>query len=858
MISVRARKALLLWLWRLCASVFAIWFWVTYKDLFGMWQIAASLTILGAGSLYVAGLHYLVRSRDECKARPLWLRVLMYPPTIPIAFLAIVGTTAVPVLKWYLLKDVSFDLGKVIDYDPVLATRVNSSDDELICTYSVDYRVPIRFEWLNKDTVNAFIAAEDQNFYEHHGFDLWAVFRAIRDNADNYFRKSGKTKQGASTLTAQVVKNVIAERRGHGDYQQKLKEFFIAWQLESKMASVYGKDAKKQIAEIYFNDIYLGQRSYGIQAAARVYFGKDAGQLTLAEASMLAGLPKAPSRFSPLVDLARAKSRQEYVLNRMVALGFITAKERTEAYDEQLVYISGSGLVAVFPEVCRHTEKELVRMFGKDTVYKHGLEVTSTIDAKKQRMGIAAVRKGLQDLESKIGFKGPEGHRKPSDRPGECGPSEDEVIDNTVASGVVTEIKPSSITVCVEGLRLPLEQKDFQSIQGWTSKDRTHKLELGDLITVRVESRKDKSGKRTQIALLAQKDEAVHEDTLEAGLMVTDPATGHVLVMVSGYDAWSSYFNLVTQAHRQAGSSIKPVVYATALEHGFTVETKVDDHPVCYPGGDGHLWCPKNYIGHSGSPFKGVVSLATALAQSLNSVSVQIAAKFGIHEVIRVARSLGYTSHLDPVLPLAIGAADVTLYEHTMAYTSIAANGHRIPSHEGSTYGGIIFTKIVDRKGHVIFPKTPIPLVKDMPQAMPASDAYALTYLMEGVVDHGTGRQAKSLGRPIAGKTGTTNDSCNAWFMGFSANYVTGVWVGRWGKNVPIYKGATGADVALPIFITMMEMIHEGIPPQEFPIPGDVSLYASEGRVIPFQRGEVPEHYLTGSISPAAQPAQTQ
>jgi penicillin-binding protein 1A len=740
------------------------------------------------------------------------------------AILALLGAASLPIARSHFSRGLPTDLDAAAAYEPPVATRVYSRDGELICTFTTEFRVRVAIEDVPLHVQRAFIAAEDERFYEHHGFDPLAIARAAIVN-----HRSGDTRQGGSTITQQVVKLVVL-RNSERTYRRKIQELLVAVELERRLP-------KDRILEIYLNHIFLGHGAYGIQAASLTYFGKDVRDLTLAEAAILAGLPQAPSRDSPYAHYDRARERMEYVLGRMVEAGYATRAEADRALEEEIRIIHHEDPLnrTAAPYVCEMTRRELTRMFGYDAVFEEGLDVVTTIDMGMQRAADIAVRRGLIDLERRIGWNGPEGHD--DGYTGCAGPAEP-VSDATVELGRVAATGPG-FSVCVRGDAYPVHPDDLVRIGRWERSSGT-RVAVGDLMSVRIETSADGSRR----ALTARRTGGPgHPDTLQAGLVSVDPSTGELRALVGGYDFNEVQFNHATQARRQTGSSIKPYVYLAALRRGMTVDERIVDRPVCYQTASG-WWCPRNYRGpNTVDPYLGEVDLRTALARSLNSVSVQLLARVGVEEVIRTMRDLGIVSPLERVMPLAIGSADITLWEHSYAYAVIASGGRAMPRHPGAEVPGVFISRVTDRRGEVRFEHRPW-TDDEWPQAVPSGDAYALTYLMRGVVEQGTGRRVREMRRPAAGKTGTTNDFRDVWFMGFTADLVTGVWVGRTAPR-PIADEATGGSVALPIWLAYMRAAHPDTPPREFPVPDDVTMVPNwAGDLVPFQRGRLPSRHL--------------
>ncbi|HJV32986.1 MAG TPA: transglycosylase domain-containing protein, partial [Patescibacteria group bacterium] len=751
------------------------------------------------------------------------------------------------------------DLSGVSAYQPVVSTVALDRNGRRMCTFTLENRIYVPLSEIPPHVRDAFIAAEDQRFWQHDGIDPIGILRAAKSNF------SEGTSQGASTLDQQVIKQIILKDSSKR-YERKISEILLAVRLEKQMTAKYGVvGAKEHVLEVYLNHVYLGKGFYGVEAASQGYFGKSAKDLSLAEAAILAGLPKAPARDSPDGHFDRAKDRQRYVLGRMLELGSITRAEHDEAVSEDIVNIRPSHQLnaTAAPYACEEVRRYAEKTYGYDAVYKRGLLIRTTFDLDLQEKAQAAVRYGLLDLERRLGFAGPEGHD--ADAGDRCDPPAEWVADNAIEPNArVIARAGSSMTLCVRGNRFELDPDDVNRVGSWERAKPGRAVRVGDLMTVRVETRKGPDGKDARYALTARRtggadaDGKPHYEALQAALVAIEPGTGEIRAIVGGYDWSEIQFDIATQARRQTGSSIKPYIYLTALMKGETVVSRVDDKPVCIPTASG-LWCPTNYDNHKPGfrAYYGNVDLMTALAKSLNSVSVRLLVEVGLDQALATIRALGVQSKIERVFPIAVGSPELTLLEHTAGYASILSNGQALPVQHASGAPGLFVTKVSERvrradgvvEEHVLYEAKPQP----PRQAVPSGDAYAMTHLMKGVVESGTGTRAKRLRRPVAGKTGTTNSFRDVWFMGGTADMVVGVWVGRMTPD-PIAKEATGGSVALPIWEGFMEAAYpvtDAAPARDFPIPDDVTLVDRGERrdgapvLLPFQRGKMPQSYLT-------------
>lgn len=753
------------------------------------------------------------------------------------------------------------DLSGVAMYQPVVSTVVLDRRGNRMCTFTLGHRIYLPLAQIPAHVRDAFIGAEDQRFWEHDGIDPIGIARAAKSNF------SDGTNQGASTLGQQVIKQIIL-KDSTKSYERKLSEILLAVRLERQMASKHGRvAAKEQILEVYLNHVYLGKGLYGVEAAAQGYFGKAAKDLSLAEAAILAGLPKAPALDSPDGHFDRAKVRQRYVLGRMLDLGSVTRAQHDTALAEDVVTIRSAHQLnaTAAPYACEEVRRFAEKTYGFSAVYERGLLIRTTFDLEMQEKAQAAVRYGLLDLERRLGFAGPEG--RDGDAGERCDPPAQWVADNAIEPNARVIARASgTVTLCVRGNRFPLDPDDAVRIARWESAKAGRSLRIGDTFTVRMETRKDAKGQDARVALVARRtggpgpDGRPQHGALQAALVAMEPSTGEIRAIVGGYDWSEIQFDIATQSRRQTGSSIKPYIYLAALMRGDTVDTTVVDAPICLSTASGP-WCPTNYTGpNTVRAYYGTVDLATALAKSLNSVSVRLLVEVGLDQVLGVMRALGIRSKIERVFPIAVGSPELTLLEHTAGYASILNNGRALPVQHSSGAPGLFITKVSESRRsftgveeRVLFEAAPPPAR----QAVPSGDAYAMTHLMKGVVESGTGTRAKRLRRPVAGKTGTTNDFRDVWFMGGTADLAVGVWVGRMTPQ-PIAKEATGGSIALPIWLGFMEAavpVTDAAPARDFPIPDDVLLIDRLGRrdgvpaLAPFRRGTLPERQLS---APAA------
>jgi penicillin-binding protein 1A len=740
---------------------------------------------------------------------------------------------------WYVYSEFAKELpprlDKVLDYKPARATRVYSADGELIGEFFLQKRVLVPLEQIPAHVQNAFVATEDRRFRKHVGFDPIGIARA---SYENYVK--GGIRQGASTITQQVARMLMLTQER--TVARKIKELILSVRVERELT-------KDQILYIYLNHVYLGHGAYGVQAAAENYFGKDVQHLTVAEAAILAGLPKAPTKFSPYNDFARARERQSYVLARMEEDGYITAAQAETARREPLALIAREApLNAVaapyFSDFIRHWASE---RYGDRNLFDGGLVIQTTLDMKKQRAAEAAVRRGLEALDKRLGFRGPIGRLPEAERDAfASGPPHPYVVSTEQAAlyaggailadvdyvGLVVDTNPRRRLVAVDlGPRtLRLAEDDAGRALRWHDKRVT--LQKGDLVPVRL-THDEKKG---DLAALAEVPD------VQGAFVCIDPKTGDLLAMVGGYDYARSVFNRAVQAHRQAGSSIKPFIYATALQHGYTELTIVQDAPIAVKTASG-IWAPHNY--ESGK-FLGFITLKTALANSINTVSVRLVAALGVDAIIKTMRSFGITTEIPRHISIALGTADVSLLQMVAAYATFPSGGQRVTPR--------FVTLVSGDDGRIIDDwRQPAPRA----QILPPEIAYLMVDLMKGVVQRGTARGAQALGRPAAGKTGTSTNFRDAWFIGYTTDLIAGVWVGR-DDFKPIGYNTTGGTTALPIWLEFMRAAHPETPLRDFTPPADVTFVraseasgepvgpgAAGASWVPFARGTVPPKFTS-------------
>jgi penicillin-binding protein 1A len=787
-------------------------------------------------------------------------------------------------------SDLPATLSAVTDYQPIRASQIWSADGELIGEFFVEKRVLLPIEQVPDLVRKAFVAAEDGRFYKHGGVDYLGVLRAAWAN----FR-ARQVVQGGSSITQQVAKILIVGQER--SLARKVREALLAFRIEKRLT-------KDQILGIYLNHVYLGHGAYGLASAATAYFGKNVADLTVAEAAMLAALPKAPGNITPLRDFDRARTRQHYVLDQMRDLGFISAAQAETAANEPLMLVAHTRAMTnvAAPYFVETVRKHVAERYGDEDLLRRGFRIYTTLDMRRQRSAESALRRGLEDLQRRLHFDGPIAHLDAEQRrqmaagqPRPVGPGgfnlDEEQSPLLVAppdppAATVDATKPDArladsearlaageawaqrrraaknrdaplfqtepdtiyaaavtslgkkVVVASGGLVVPLDPQSETQALSWVGQHGEH-LGTGDVLPVyfRTQSGSGHGHREEFLAHLAS------APTVQGALIALDPSNGHLVSMVGGYDYGKSQFNRATQAHRQIGSAIKPFVYAAAIDHGLTPLTIRWDAPVKFKTASG-MWSPHNYK----PDYLGPVTLRTALAKSINTVSAQLVAQVGVDAVIDVMRRLGISSKLPHSLSLALGTPDLTLQEVAYGLAAFPAGGKLVTP--------LFIVKIVDADGRVLEDHTAPPPREDR---LSPETAYVVTDLMKGVVEIGTGKKARELGRPAAGKTGTSTNYRDAWFFGFVPQLLCGVWVGR-DDFKPIGHDATGGQVALPIWLSYMQEALRSTPVGDFePPPGVIFVRADPekgvpatpekpgSRLMPLRRGTLPPAFRSGS-----------
>ena len=741
--------------------------------------------------------------------RPLWVRVLL-KTLLWAAGVALAGTAAFATIAGVALA-VAYpnlpDISELSDYRPKLPLRVYSTEGVLIGEFGEERRQLTPVGQIPAVMKNAVLAIEDARFYSHGGVDYRGLMRAALANL-------GRAKsQGASTITMQVARNVYLS--SEKTFTRKLYEVLLTFKLEHMLS-------KDQILEIYMNQIFLGNRAYGFAAASEAYFGKPMKDLTIAEAAMLAGLPKAPSAYNPITNPSRARSRQLYIIERMEANGFITAAEAEAAKMQELKIRSGLPALSVHAEYIAETVRQLVYAQYGDEAYTRGLNVFTTVKAAQQEAAYKALRKGIMDYEKRQIYRGPEKFVDLPDDEKKLEDAIDEALaehpDNgDVLAAVVLEATPKKIVaVRGNGDRLEIAGEGLRPAHSGLSDKAPPKIKIRKGAVIR--------------AMKSPKDtwEITQLPDVEGAFIALDPRDGAIHAMVGGFDFNKNKFNHATQAWRQPGSSFKPFIYSAALEKGFTPTTTVHDSPLFFDAGvtGGQPWEPKNYDGK----FEGPMPLHTALAKSKNMVSIRILQAVGTQSAQEWVSRFGFDAEKHPpYLTMALGAGSVTPMQMATAYAVFANGGYRV--------NPWLVTKITDQKGKVLVESQP-PLPNESVRAIDARNAFVMSRLLQEITRAGTAAKAQATLKrvDVYGKTGTTNDAIDTWFAGYHPTVAAVVWMGY---DTPKSLGdrETGGGLSLPVWISFMETALKGVPVMEPLAPEGVVNVGGEWYYEEYARG---------------------
>ncbi len=716
---------------------------------------------------------------------------------------------------WSISEDLP-DYTVLRDYAPPITTRVHAADGLLLAEFARERRLFQPIETVPAQVVNAFIAVEDKAFYSHGGIAFDGIIRALRDNVVQKIEGRSGPLVGASTITQQVAKNFLLT--SDQTWDRKIRELLLALKIESTFS-------KEKILELYLNEIFFGFNSYGIAAAAMNYFDKALYELTLSEVAYLAALPKGPANYHPFRHPEAAIERRNHVINRMLEEGYITSEAAVTAKEASLNVVPRSGgsqqtSAEYFNEEVR---RRLLTLYGEDELYGGGLSVRTTLDPRLQQMARNALMDGVVNFDQTKGYRGPVKNLELSADWGIDLYEEKPLWDVPEWHlAVVLEMEQNEAKI---GLRPTSavgggvsDERIVGQLPGpeikWLAPKLNQVLKVGDVIFVMPVEGKEGIYTLKQIP------------KVEGALVAMDPRTGRVLAMVGGFSFANSEFNRATQALRQPGSSFKPIVYAAALDNGYTPASVVLDAPLAIINADGSTWKPTNYA----ERFYGPQTLRRGIERSRNVMTVRLAQDIGMPMVAEYARMFGIYDDLLPVLAMSLGAGETTAMRMTSAFATIANGGRRIVptmiDRIQDRYGNTIFRhdqRVCDGCSVESWQNQPEPLIVDnREQVLDPMTAYQITSMMEGVVQRGTARSVAALGRPVAGKTGTSSDYKDAWFIGFTPELAVGVYVG-FDQPASMGRSATGGGLAAPIFTAFMKNALAGTSPTPFNMPSGMA-----------------------------------
>lgn len=723
-----------------------------------------------------------------------WLQYLFLTFVVgSLSVLALVGIAAA------LIYPALPSLEALTDYHPKLPLRVYSEDGYLIGEFGEERRAYIKIEDVPKNMTDAVLAIEDRRFYQHSGVDVKGILRAIKNNV------TGVSHEGASTITMQVAKNFFTPPNGKRTLITKINEALLAIKIENNLS-------KNKILELYINQIYLGQRSYGFAAASQVYYGKPLAKLNLAESALLAGLPKAPSSYNPFTNPKRALGRQREVLHDMYRYGFIKEPVYQSALKQPLRFKTSKQSRDLSADYVAEIVRESLYAQYQEDIYSSGLNVYTTILKANQEAANAAVREGVLDYDIRHGYRGPEKilnieALSTEDKTKALDEALDDIdVSNGLIPAAITSVSQKSIQVHTKsGDDIEVAGKGLALVEkALNEKDPAkRKLKPGAIVRV-LKSISAKNDNGWRIAQLPQ---------VESALVAMDPETGAIRALVGGFDFNRNKYNHVTQARRQPGSSFKPFVYSAALEKGFTAATIVEDGPLSFSAGEtgNKAWSPQNYD----NDFDGPIRLRQALIKSKNMVSIRVLQAIDPNYAQDYITRFGFAAKDHPAyLTMALGAGSTTPWQMANAYAVFANGGYRVKPN--------LIAKIIDQNGKVISATKFVRAQEGAPRVIDARNAFIMNSMMQDVVKHGTATRALQLGRSdIAGKTGTTNDYFDAWFAGYSPKQVAITWVG-FDKPRRLGGSETGGSAALPIWIKYMATALRGLPMSDFPVPDGV------------------------------------
>ena len=743
------------------------------------------------------------------------------------AVVAGLSVTALIAIAAALIYPALPDLDALTDYQPKLPLRVYTDDGALIAEFGEERRAYVKIENVPKNMKDAVLAIEDRRFYQHGGIDAKGVLRAIKNNV------TGRAHEGASTITMQVAKNFFTSPNGRRNIVTKVNEALLAVKIEHNLS-------KDQILELYINQIYLGQRSYGFAAASQMYYGKPLNKLNLAEAALLAGLPKAPSNYNPFINPKRAIKRQHEVLRDMQRFGFISEKVYKNALKQSLRFKASKQSRDVSAEYVAEIVREQLYAQYQDDIYSSGIKVYTTIRKASQEAANAAVREGVMDYDLRHGYRGPE---KTLDLPALLAEDENAMASALDDLDTVNGFEPALITaVSAKNVQVQSKSGEVLIISGsglafvekmLHDKDPAkRRLKPGAVVRI------VKQGEGWRIAQLPQ---------VEAALVALDPENGAIRALVGGFDFNQNKYNHVTQASRQPGSSFKPFIYSAALEKGYTPATVMEDAPLNFAANEtgNKAWSPQNYE----NTFEGAMSLRKALAHSVNTVAIRLLHEIGPRYAQNYITRFGFAADdHPPYLTMALGAGSTTPMQMAGAYAVFANGGYRVKAN--------LITKIVDHNGKVLVSNKFTQAGNGAPRVIDARNAFIMNSMLQSVIENGTAMRALNLGRSdLAGKTGTTNEHIDAWFAGYSPRQVAVAWIG-FDKPRPMGSGETGAGAALPMWIKYMAGALRGVPEEAMWMPDGVdavSVHADNAdRVEYFYHENLPNAPTTSSAATSA------
>jgi penicillin-binding protein 1A len=701
---------------------------------------------------------------------------------------------------WYFSLDLP-DYKILANYKPPISSRVHSGEGQLIAEYALQKRLFIPYDSVPKNIIYSFLSAEDKNFFSHPGIDAKSITRAIINNLKNIY--SEKRLQGASTITQQVAKNFLLT--SEISIKRKIKEAILAFRIERAYS-------KERIMELYLNQIYLGEGTYGIAAASLEYFDKAVNDLNYEEAALLAALPKAPNKYNPFKSIERAKTRRNFVLKNLYDNSYINYTEYKDLIKKEIK--TKKRKIKLLEEANFYSEEVrriVTDTYGYDELYKGGLSIRTPLNSNYQIKALEALREGLEKYDKRHGWRGPITNLNSVDWQKDI---KEFIYDKSLHWELAKVIDVNQLSLKIEIENKEVGFIDFKNIKWTRKKSFEDLLKLNDIIYVQ----KIKKNKWSLKQL----------PKINGAIVVMDPYTGRVLAMVGGFSFKLSEFNRATQAKRQPGSAFKPVVYAAALENGFNPSTLILDAPFVIDQGEGlKTWKPENY----GKKFYGPSTLRTGLEKSRNLMTVRVAQKVGFDQISKITKDFGIYDQVPELLSVSLGAAETTLVKLTNAYCTFVNGGKKVTP--------IFIDRIQDRRGKTIFNadkrkcigcegisylKDEIPLIQDdRKQIISSETAYQITSMLEGVIKRGTGRELRDLNLSLAGKTGTTNKNMDAWFLGFTSKLVIGVYVG-FDEPKTLGKYETGAKVALPVFKKFVEKVIRKKDALPFKVPKGINL----------------------------------